>query len=227
MAYSLVQHTGGTFSAASGSTFAGTFSSNITAGNLIILSANVFGVDFVSVGDNNTNTYTRVGTLLNSDTDRTGLWYVGSANAGSTIVSGTVNGTHARTIAIYEFSGNAKTSTLDQSGSLVGTSTAVIPGTLTPNQNNSLIFSLGVESTGTHGTVGSASGYTIGDVFDSDAFAEPLFTQYLIQSTAGATSGSFTIAPSGIWSGIQAVFKPAAAGVAPTVPYRTLLGVGI
>lgn len=207
MAIALVQHTAGSFGA-TGTVSSGTFTQNVTQGNLLLAAITSFTTSVTNLVDNNGNSYTQIGTIANSLNDIAGLWYCGSANAGSTIVTGTFSAVHARSLALYEYSGALKTGVLNVAGSAAGTSTSVLAGTLTPSQNNSLVFYVGCDDTGTHNGVTSATGYTQRDIVDNSASFESLYTQDLIQATAGTTAGSFTITPSAGWAAVGAVFKP-------------------
>lgn len=224
MAISLVQHVFGTNNAAGNNTI-GTLGANVTAGNLLVLAFNVFTGTINSISDSLSNSYTVVGTGLNAN-DRSYIYYVPNCAGGSWIGTVVCDSDHVRSMGVYEYSGAATSLPLDQSSKgSANSSVNVNPGTLTPNQNNSLIVSLGGDFVvGGNGTVIKAASFTLEDSQYSTT-GERYYFEDFVQGAAGAVSGSFTLANAASSRSIQAIFKPQPVVASPN-RYRALMGVG-
>lgn len=230
MAITLVQNTLGTFDTIGSSSLA--FSSNLTAGNLSVVGVTSAIAVPGTVTDNQGNTYSLAKQQSTGDafSDISSIFYASNVVGGAGTVTVQVDTAHHVSIFLTEWSGVVASSPLDvTNGGTASSSTTISPGAITPNQNNSLIISQGADFSfpGRNQTPTVAGGYTgpINNVNNDGNTAERGYNEYLVQSTAAATTASFTVGTATKCSAVVAVFKPAIASK-NILGYRTLLGVG-
>lgn len=196
MAVTQVQTASG-FAAAASTTFAATFSTPVTAGNLII---------YVVGGDKNIGTLTLSGYTKTVDTRSTDnsvslviAWT--TAAGGETTISGTISGanTGGSEIRVYEWS-ESGAGAWEVKGSAVNTSTGTTVTTL---------------SSGTTGSVISA-GQAIA-AFAADSVATEGTVSYSNSFTASASTPTSGAGNAGLWAAQKAI----ASGTAETTITRT------
>jgi uncharacterized repeat protein (TIGR01451 family) len=121
------------------------------------------------------------------------------AGANTVTVSSSLSGTTLR-FAILEYSGVARSSSLDGTASAQGISAAAISGSTTTTVSGDLM--LGVIMTADMRVFTPGSGYTL-----REHVSAKLFIEDRIQATAGAASASGTF-PSNPWGAIVAAVRP-------------------
>lgn len=189
------------------------FSSNVRAGDLIIVAVCAFTATVSSVTDSQSNTYTQVtNSPAVNGSDRSYLYYAKNVKGGAVTV--TVNfsaGSRVRSIGIYEYMGADPTAPFDKSATAgSGTGTTVAPGAVTPTNNNSLIVSVGGDFVGGGtGAITPQTGYTLEDSQTDNVSHERYYFEDFIQGTAASTTAQFTVANSAAYRVIASVFKPA------------------
>lgn len=139
---------------------------NTTAGNLIIVAAETRGGSTMSVSDSAGNTFTEVKTVtFNFTISRLSLYYAANIVGGADTVKLVDNGTSgsAKHLHVFEYSGLATVSPLDQSTTSVavaGSGLSIATGFLTTTNASELLFA----AAGTAGqteTFTAGSGYTL------------------------------------------------------------------
>lgn len=228
MAYSLlqsVQQTGG-----GATTTVKAYGSNVTANTLLLCSVTSSGPSSPASGvtDSKLNTWAQVGTAsVSALGDTAQLFYAVSNGAGANTVTTTFPGaSQGDTIAIFEYSGNATSSVLDQNNVGQGVSSAPASASITPSVNNCLIFVVESDSAIDGTTYTAGTNFGIRQTQTTSSTLERLGTEDWIQTTATATTGPLTLGISSTWATKVASFKPLA--VAATLQGSTLalLGVG-
>lgn len=218
----LVQSTG-TSNLALGSTLV-TFSSNMTAGNLIVVGVTVTNAltlgTVSSITDNQNNTYTLAKSATISEATSVideEIWYAKNIIGGIGTV--TVNHT-VDNAAVFarEYSGF---DTLDVTSSANGSNTTPNTGTATTTVASELL----IVSTGDDKGAGQTytPGTVYGDIVGTTATLTGLSMEDNIISATGAQTGTLTFGAAANWVSLFASFyKSSAAG-----GYKTLLGVGL
>lgn len=231
MAISLVQTTSQGASG-SGTTLLGTFSSNVTAGNMLVLFASnrVTTSPISSISDSGGDTFTNLIIGTHTTTVQGELWYSPNINGGTCVVTVNWSGGagSSQSFLVREYTGLTSTP-LDQLGSLDNSATtALISGTTaTTTQGSELVVaSLAAPSGGTPVTANSPFG-NLGTVTSTAAGAKSLTgAMDNIVSSTGKEVGTFTIT-SQPGFGFIATFKATSSGAAVVnQTYKTLLGVG-
>lgn len=192
------------------------FSATPTPGNLIIVVTEMGspGLNAISsVADNQTgNTYTQVGTTrFTAGNNCLQLWYAQNVNAtGTFTVTATPSTTtSSREITILEYSGAAISGVFDQAASTTGNSTTPSGGSITPTKANSLVIGAFTDDGTTGTTIAQGTGYTLRNS-DTDGTTDIRNgVEDLIQTTAAAATGSFTIGSAFAWAAIVASFNVA------------------
>lgn len=208
---------------------AASFASTPTAGDLVVVCLTFFGGGsdlFSSIGDNQVgNTYTQVGVPLKTSTnnDYLRMYYAKNVAAtGTFTVTAHYTGTPGSgdtMLAIYDVKGADTTNPFDKTASSTASaSSAVSPGAITPAANGEYVFSCGVDDNGNNATptANTGAGYALQDHQDDSTNHERIYTESLIQGTAGATTASFTIGANSNWAVRVAAFTAAAAPIAST-----------
>jgi hypothetical protein len=174
------------------------YTSNVTAGSLLVIGGSNFGrtFDAGSCTDSRSQTYTRdVTEAVDTGFGNivVGVYSTPNAAAGATTVTLTATGTTDDiTIAIHEYSGMATSSPADQSSATgTGTSATHASGTTgTTTQADELVFLVDTHF-GNAATVTAGSGYSLRE--SQTAVSDmPIATEDKIVASTGTQSGSFT-----------------------------------
>lgn len=191
------------------------FENNVKVGSLLIFAYTSFKWQPSSITDSQGNTWSKA--VSNDEVgefqDHTGIYYAIAKQSGACTLTVTFNDhdseTHNVTAALAEFDGNILSAPLYTTNNGQGTGTAVSPGSVTPNVNGSLIISVMQNYNASNNTISEAGGYTqLEEQLGDGGVYNRLGSQYLIQSTAGATTASFTLGGSSDWGCAVAVFIP-------------------
>lgn len=206
------------------------FSSNNTAGNLIVVCTAINGgginPSITSIVDTALNTYT-VATDANNGGNDPGVsvYYAKNIAGGANTVTVTPNAAANIRWGIVEYSGLDTSAPLDQTTSTFGTSTSPDSGSVTTTQASELLVGcIGALSGG--GAFTNGASYTTRFVVTVGGDDRDSLEDRNVSSTGSYSAGG-TLATSATWGAIIGTFK--ASGAAPSVPSpptRTLLGVG-
>lgn len=161
------------------------FSSNLTAGNSIIVMADVNNAsDVLTVSDTQGLTFTAVaGSPVTSGVLKTYMWVANGATAAADTVTVNSTGTHNLLLAIGEFSNGA---TLDQVASSATSGTTTLTTSSTTIADEIVWFGFVNGS----GSITTPTGYTLGNAAMNQSGFLGLF--YKIVSSTGAQSGTTT-----------------------------------
>lgn len=212
----------GKFKTGNASSILGTFSSLPTAGNLLVAyvwawAASGSGAHWpagTNVRDNKSNSWTQAvqAPVSNGDT-RAAIYYLENvpASTGSFIV--TVNSALSNcaiTANVIEYSGAATASSFDVAGSVVGTNTTPIFGTVTPSVTGELAAIVETGGPGGTQTITTPTGFSskVQEVDNANFQAGDGADQIL--ANANQFAGTWTLNASGGWNAAVATFKPAA-----------------
>lgn len=178
--------------------------------------------------DSKGNTYTGL-TVRNNTTNARGRWFY--ATGTPTVGSGhtaTDTGDFG-TITFMAFSGAHATAPFDvENGAAADSSGATIqPGSITPNQNDSLVV-VGLSEGNTPGgggpTIDGGFSTPVYTTFNAGSSARGAAVSYLIQTTAAAANPTWTVSGVTEYATAIAAFKPAAGGdtTPPTLSSRAV-----
>ena len=194
------------------------FKSSNTAGNWIAVavrggysSAQVF-----TVTDTNGNTYkqgAQVGFTGSAVT--LAIYYAENIKGGANTITVTESVSSPFRIAILEYSGVATSNSLDVTAVATSTSSSPNSGNLSTTANGDLLLS-SIASTNS-GTFTAGTGYTIRD-FDPAEPNTKLITEDQLQSSAGVTSASASLAAADSWGAVLIAVKGAGATGVAGVP---------
>jgi len=200
---------------AGGSSINVAFSSNNTAGNLIVISSpwQSSGSPTASISDTEGNTYaTAVGRLAHNLTNPfySQIWYAKNIKGGANTVTITYSQSLAGVGAgadmeIDEYSGLDASNPFDVSGSATGSSAAVSSSTSTTNAANELIVGL---YGGQGGTSSAGSGFTLREASGND------ITEDKIVSIVSSYQTTFTQSGAVGWIAAMATFRASGSPVA-------------
>lgn len=219
MAFSLIAHA--TARCPSGGTAFTTSSIDTTGANLIIVLIGDHSPNNSALTDSNSNTWTLL-TAKNVE-ERCVLAYCSSPTVGSghTFTLTPPGAVTYASMEVQAWSGAASSTPFDIENGAVGLGTTTQqPGSVTPNQANSLVVTGITNDNG--GSITINGGFTISDSSLKSVFDSTSVMAYLVQTTATAANPTWTL-PSSNPSAVIAVFKPGAA--ATSVPRLPLLGV--
>jgi hypothetical protein len=193
------------------------FTSNNTAGNLIIVAIQGSAISSnPTVSDSRGNTYTKIGSVNGGGGPAYSyLYYAKNIAAGANTVTVTLNNGGDLGFHISEWSGLDTTSPVTASSTGVATSSATLwsASSLTTTAANSLLFSFG-------GTESSAETFTAGTNFTkiTDQPSHSSMAQYRVVSSTGSYNSTMTVnTADSAWVVIMAAFK-AATVVTPATP---------
>ncbi len=220
MAIAFVQKKSGKSGLGTIFSFAQTFTSTTTAGNLLlaVVAANS-GFTVTGVSDSNGNTFTQAAeSLYAAGVQVISLWYKENAAGGSSNVVTASTGSSAQTaMAILEFSGAATSSSLDQTNTTANTTTTT-PTTGNVTTANAGELYLGGLIFSTFGvtppiTTTDEGGWT--NIFNDTGTGGQSIAwdaQYLIGGAGGTFAGTWTLDQSCICNAAIATFKAAGGG---------------
>jgi hypothetical protein len=205
----LVQHIGKDAGTTASSSLA--FNSNNAAGNWIgvCVRAGLSGQTF-TVTDSNANNYRQAiqinDTLDTPNGNTLAIFYAENVRSGANTV--TVSDTASGTLrfAILEFTGVATANSLDVTVAAQGTSTSPNCGNVTTTANGDLL--LGAIATADAASFTTPSGVEIMEHVPAEPNTK-LIADYQIQSAAGSTSATASLAASDPWGVVLAAFKKA------------------
>lgn len=228
MAISLVQHRAVYYSAATGNL---TFSSNVTAGSLLVCCVSSYGAleGLQLVSDNLNGNWTRIFWTTGGDGSlQLSMWYKYNSAGGTCTVTvkSLSSGTAYVSFNINEFSGALTTDPIDGFDTNVATSTAVSGGPVDPTVTNDLLIGNMTSMASSAVTIAKDADYTQIDEYENGATAIHMNVQYRIYAADTADTANWTLGSSLGNIGGLAAFKAGAAVVSAVLPFRTLLGVG-
>jgi RHS repeat-associated protein len=208
----LIQHSSKDVAQTTSSTLS--FTSNNTAGNFIAVCVRAgHSGEVFTISDSNGNTYTQAvflsETLDTPNGHSLAIFYAKNiaAGANTVTVSDTISGTLR--FAILEYSGVATSSVLDGTASAQGSSISPNSGNATTTASGDLL--LGAISTADPASFVAGSGYSTKESVPVEPGTK-LIAEDWIQTTAGTTSASVTLAASDPWGAVFAAFKAASVG---------------
>jgi hypothetical protein len=183
-----------------------TFSSNNTAGNLIILALdwNSQAVSVLSVTDTKGNVYSAAAPPVNGDSGNLGSWrdqifYAKNIGGGANTVNVEFSGAVTAEIYIHEYSGADQSSPLDVTASSVGASATPDSGSKTTNFPNELVFGY---------CQGSVVSCTQGTNFATRRTDNGNLSEDMIATSTRSYSASANLAGSNDWIMSMATFRP-------------------
>jgi hypothetical protein len=184
------------------------FTSNNTAGNLIVVGFYFDDtVNVSSVTDTQGNVYVRAGTQVHSAalSALSDIYYAKNIIGGANAVTVTLSGPVGLTVFIHEYSGLDQNFPLDVTASSTGNSTTLDSGLATTNFANELIFGWGPN--GQAGIISAGSGFTTRSTFNS------LISEDKTVSAIGPYDAVATMTVSTGWIMQMATFKAASPGI--------------
>jgi hypothetical protein len=216
---------GQTATAASGfgtSPFTITLPNNPTTNNLVVVAIEAnSSVTGIAVADTNGNAYTATtASLFTASGRKLGIYYlVAPANAIKTITVTITTPTAFTTGWAAEFSGTATAAPFerDATASFGGAGTTINTPSITTTNNGDLLVAIAA------GYV-ALTGVTAPWTAISTQAGDNGWSEYYVQSSAGAQAVGFTMGSSSNWDAMSAAFK--AAPPATTTARASLVGVG-
>ena len=185
------------------------FPASNTAGNFLIVSGTAARpAGTMSISDTAGNTYLpAIGPVTDPVQDVTAyIWYVPNCKGGPNTVTLTPDAARALEIHISEWTGLSTLSPVDKTASAAASGTNVTVGPVVTTTAGELVFAYSfVFNVGSAGT-----GFTPLSLVNGD------LDEYLIQSTAGNVTATFT-QTAGAWFTLMATFKPAGSVAPPPV----------
>jgi hypothetical protein len=165
--------------------------------------------NLTSITDSAGNTWIRVGAYDVSGHNSDGeLWYAANANPTTTV---TAHVAAAASIAfeVQEFSGMAKTSTLDVSAGTSNTGTSAASGTATASAANELVVGFIAGHNNAEAITVTAPGYTNQAQQTTTGTIATIVTGFRVLGAPGAQSFAGTFGTAMYWAAGVAAFKPA------------------
>jgi len=188
------------------------FTTNNTAGNLIVVAVRIGSpsTTTVSVRDTNGNSYSLARSQVQTtDGHQAWVYYAKIIAAGANTVTVTLSATATLRVAIHEYSGLDTAAPLDQTTSAPGSGTAPTSGSVTTTAANELLFGMGSSANARTWTAGT--GYTL-----RQAPAGKLETADRIVAATGSFSASASLSAADDWTAIIVTFKTWATGSSPS-----------
>lgn len=208
----------------SGTTVTAAFGSNVTAGNMIVVTI-YSNKGLTSITDSLSHTYQTATVNTDGSTYVFGCYYVPNITGGANTVTATLTAAHTfALLTIQEYSGCATASPLDQATFAFQTTpgtgaNAITTGNVTTTTNGQLLFGACGSTEAFTATVSAGTSYTIRQNPLGDNPSEDR-----VQTSAGAVAATFTTTDTtASYHSLIATFKAAAAN---TAHLMTLLGVG-
>lgn len=224
MAITIVQHKS---TAASTASVALAFTSNVTAGNLIVACASLYAGDTLNTPtDSQGNTYT-LAVAKNPGTSgtpsQTNIYYAVAGSSGTLTVTATQNATDCLHLHLYEVSG---VNTLDKTGSnyqSTPTTAATVSTSAATTQANECVIAF-FASNNTSGTWTAGSGYSNLESTPNSGSGTSAATEDKIVSATGTQTATATLSSSDVITSAIATFYQS--GGSTVKQYIALLGVG-
>jgi hypothetical protein len=187
-----------------------TLPSNVTVGDLIVVSVSGWPnlPASTAVTDSQGNTYSIAGTVLVSQGAYSAIYYAKNVKAGATSVTvRTVKSGGQISMAVAEFSGIDTVSPLDKTSGTVGSGNAPSSGTMTPSAAGELVIGSGTHNGNTVTSAGS--GFTMLAIPTEDSNThQPLAMEYQVLSTSLQTTAVLNLITGYTWTQNGALFKP-------------------
>lgn len=225
MAISVVQRKAGQDSSGAGPSAVVAFTSNNTAGNAIIViltgqdsTLALWTSDYPLVSDSQGNTYTQIYNSFNlANTTGTRAYVSFNIKAGANTVT-QLDSSDPCVLMVYEVSGLASSSVLDQSATaVITTSTSFVSGnTPTTTIADELIIGIGATTNTTAQSWTLGAGYS--NILQQTGAAMSAATQERIVAATGAYSSTLTAASAGSGTATILTFKGAASATASNDP---------
>lgn len=181
-----------------------TFASNVSSGDIIIVTVGFFATTGVSVTDSQSNTYTQIANVATNPVGA--VWWAKATSTGSLTVTFHCPTANYPSMTADEYSASPGTISVVTSSTNSGTSTSPTSGSMSFT-NNSLIYN-GVVVTTSPVTYTAGSGYTLRgqEPFDSGVYYGNA-TQDLLNTSSSPKNAPMTLSGSVQWRSIGAVFQ--------------------
>ncbi len=189
-----------------------------TAGNLILAFVRMSSsLQTVTLSDSAGNTYIQAAAQVqNADGSQVHLFYAKNIlGAAANTVTATFSSTNNHPfLAIDEFKGLSTTNPLDQTATAQGNGSTPSSGaTPTTTSANELVFgAMGLASTYS-GSQTAGSGFTM---LENDTASSPAATEFMLVTSTGSYTASFTLSSNPNWTGLVATFATAGPVVTTT-----------
>jgi uncharacterized protein YjdB len=202
----------GTATSNSSKTIAVSLGAATTKGNLVVVGFDFASTTFSSIGDNQGNAFTQVGTeVVTPGGAKTRLYYARNVAGGpETITINLAGSTSYLEVYVMEYAGADPAIPLDVSAQKTGSSGSVTSGTAATTSANDLLLAYCVADN----TCTAGSGFTARSTYHSN----------LVEDRTVTTAGSYaaTGSASSGWAIIMAAFRPQAAASPPPVASVTV-----
>ena len=167
-----------------------------------------------TISDSKGNTWTQLTARIGTGFNGAGrIWYAENPTVGSShTFTANASGTCYPSLAASAWSGTETSSVFDQENSAINDSSPASPGSITPSENDELVFAACANGIST--SVPSInSGFTIVQAVGYDNnVALGVGAAYIIQTSASAVNPAWSIASGSIGATFIASFKAAAGG---------------
>lgn len=184
-----------------------TFTSNVAAGNLVVIGVSVFGTDAGNVvTDNLSNVYTKAGASAAISFQRTSIWYGRVLTGGACTITLTFDsGVGNWGWAIHEYSGLDGASPLADYTTGTGVGTAVDAGSAAVANAGSLAFGVWGQRTNIINSTPGA-GFTARETQTNGLSKDSVYTED--RSVSATLNIAFTAASPCTWAAAGSVFAP-------------------
>lgn len=199
------------------------YTSNVTAGSLLVYAVRLGGDCTVGVTDTRGNTWTEIihSAVQTDDGSVLSVWYAKNASAGATTVNFTFSASVTSRLGIAEYSGIDTSTAFDkQTSNQSGGSTSTAPVTTasqTPTNASSLVvgfLTTGGDPTSISANGGGATGFTLREASSaSNRFA----LEDKILSSSSAQTAGFTLGSGQTYIAGLAIFNGAGGGAGTVV----------
>lgn len=182
------------------------FSSNNTAGNLIVVVLRAAGGATSVPSDTNLNTYQIAYPNLLQGSNRLSVYYAQNIAAGANTVSVAATGASAIRVAIFEYSGIAASNALDQATGTTGTGTSPASPSVTTVSSPELAIGALDTSSAVSIAAAAGSGYAL-EQCNSSCTSGTLGTEDQILPLEQSIAATWSVGTSTSWASIIATFR--------------------
>lgn len=215
MAISIVQNIAS--SAVTAASVAATLSSNVKAGDTLLMAIELrSNASVSSVTDNLSNRWIQVAYAYDSGTNGVELWMARGATAGSTTVTVDMTTSNACGMNVSEWSGIATAYPIDQWSQTNGTSASVSPTAVTPRANGDMFFAVAEGNTTLTHTSDSYTTLSVGGRTDDGA-------AYFVSSGSVASTTHWTQTSSDPYAAVAVCFQAGSQYVNPKLQFPEVL----
>jgi len=192
------------------------YSSNVAAGNLLVVAISTFGTSItMTVVDTQGNTYAQAGSYGINGSNRVSFWYAVAGSSGANTVQVTPSAAAFMGLGVLEYSGAPASSPLDATSTNSGSTLAVSTGTVAVNGANELLLGCFGEGQGTY-TFSPDAGFTTRcSQLNGNTNEALVVIEKIGVSASAAATGAWAGTSSVPWPAVGASFKVAAAGGGP------------